>query len=359
MDALASLPLLSFLLIPSMGSYSTSLNLLFFYMTWSTLILSHEPLYVEVIGTLAIRFLFFVLPSTLFLAFDSAIPSLAANLKAQGDVALPTRKRGSRIYTVVGISALNLVLGVALQAAVETLFTQVIGIRSALKVTTTLPTPWGIAMSLLKGFVLREVGSMASFAHHLTHHALKSSSSVQQSRIMMTMGVDAYTLHSPSSPLSKYHQSWHHSIEVPYSFVANYDNPLTWFFWRWLPTYGPAIIFRFHLLTYFIFLTFVSLEETFSYSGYSVLPSSFVLGGIARRQDVHSMTGGKGNFSPLGLMDLIHGTSLGGDIGEDVGEDMEDNELGGLSGRAVERIGRKAKSRDGGKRKGKKTRDDD
>ncbi|KAI9774464.1 MAG: hypothetical protein M1835_006036 [Candelina submexicana] len=339
MDALASLPFLSFLLIPSMGSYSTSLNLLFFYMTWSTLILSHEPLYVEVIGTLAIRFLFFVLPSTLFLAFDSAIPSLAANLKAQGDVALPTKKRGSKIYTVVGISALNLVLGVALQAAVETLFTQVIGIRSALRITTTLPTPWGIAMNLLKGFVLREVGSMASLAHHLVHHALKSPSSIKQSRIMITTGVDA--------------------IEVPYSFVANYDNPLTWFFWRWLPTYGPGIIFRFHLLTYFIFLTFVSLEETFSYSGYSVLPSSFVLGGIARRQDVHSMTGGKGNFSPLGLMDLIHGTSLGGDVGEDVGEDMEDNELGGLSGRAVEKIGRKAKSRDGGKRKGKKIRDDD
>lgn len=168
MDALASLPFLSFLLIPSMGSYSTSLNLLFFYMTWSTLILSHEPLYVEVIGTLAIRLLFFILPSTLFLLFDSALPSLAANLKAQGDVALPTKasggfgkggmKRGSKLYTVVGMSVVNMVLGAALQAGVEALFTG-IGIRSALKVTTTLPTPWAIAMNLFKGFVLREVGA--------------------------------------------------------------------------------------------------------------------------------------------------------------------------------------------------------
>ncbi|KAI9722240.1 MAG: hypothetical protein M1812_001712 [Candelaria pacifica] len=333
MDALASLPLLSFLLIPSMGSYSTSLNLLFFYMTWSTLILSHEPLYVEVIGTLAIRFLFFVLPSTLFLAFDTAIPSLAANLKAQGDVALPNNKKsGSKLYTVVGMAVLNVVLGVALQAGVETMFTQAIGIRSALKVTTTLPTPWAIAMNLLKAFILREI--LQYYLH-------------------------SYTLHSSSSPISSYHETWHHSIEVPYSFVANYDNPLTWFFWRWLPTYGPAVIFRFHLLTYFIFLTFVSLEETFSYSGYSVLPSSFILGGIARRQDVHSMTGGKGNFSPLGLMDLIHGTSLGGDVMEDAGEDMELNDVGGLSGRAVEKVGRKAKSKEGGRRKGRKARVDD
>jgi hypothetical protein len=37
MNAVVSLPALSFLLIPTMTSYSTSLNLLFFYITWSTL----------------------------------------------------------------------------------------------------------------------------------------------------------------------------------------------------------------------------------------------------------------------------------------------------------------------------------
>ena len=40
MDAVVSLPALSFLLIPTMTSYSTSLNLLFFYITWSTLYVS-------------------------------------------------------------------------------------------------------------------------------------------------------------------------------------------------------------------------------------------------------------------------------------------------------------------------------
>ena len=40
MNAVVSLPALSFLLIPTMTSYSTSLNLLFFYITWSTLYVS-------------------------------------------------------------------------------------------------------------------------------------------------------------------------------------------------------------------------------------------------------------------------------------------------------------------------------
>src|ERR1700761_9551213 len=52
MDAIVGLPVLSFLLIPTMSSYSTSLNILFFYLTWSTLVLSHPPLKVEIIATL-------------------------------------------------------------------------------------------------------------------------------------------------------------------------------------------------------------------------------------------------------------------------------------------------------------------
>ncbi len=37
------------------------------------------------------------------------------------------------------------------------LFTEVFHIRSALKVTTTLPMPWSIAKNVLRGLLLREV----------------------------------------------------------------------------------------------------------------------------------------------------------------------------------------------------------
>lgn len=91
-----------------------------------------------------------------------------------------------------------------------------------------------------------------------------------------------------------------------------------------LPSYIPAILFRFHLLTYHLYLALVSLEETFVYSGYNVLPSAFILGGIARRQERHLMGDGDGNFGCFGLVDFALGTSLGQDLAGDVREEVEE-----------------------------------
>lgn len=167
MDALLSIPALGYFLMPSLTTYSTSLNILFFYMTWSTLVLSHSPLKVEIIGCLGIRVLFFLIPSLLFLIFDSLLPSLAVGIKLQGPSALPTRTGGIKNarrgggtpqwYQVVGLSLFNVCLSVALQAGVEALLTNVLHVRSALKVTTTLPMPWSIAKDISKVLLLREV----------------------------------------------------------------------------------------------------------------------------------------------------------------------------------------------------------
>ena len=93
-----------------------------------------------------------------------------------------------------------------------------------------------------------------------------------------------------------------------------------------LPAYLPAVIFRFHLLTYQLYLALVSLEETFAYSGYNVLPSGLILGGMARRQERHLMSTGEGNFGCFGALDFALGTSLGQDVVEDVTEEVE-NEI--------------------------------
>jgi hypothetical protein len=136
-------------------------------LTKSRQVLSQPPLKVEIVGTLGIRLLFFLVPSLLFLVFDSILPSLSVGLKTQGAAALPTRtggvqggrRGGSRPqwYQVIGVSLLNILLSVVIQAGVELLFTQVFHIRSALKVTTTLPMPWSIAKDVLRGLLLREV----------------------------------------------------------------------------------------------------------------------------------------------------------------------------------------------------------
>jgi hypothetical protein len=54
----------------------------------------------------------------------------------------------------------NIFLGTAIQAGIEVLFTYVLQIRSALKVTTTLPMPWSIAKEMLRALLLREVSPL-------------------------------------------------------------------------------------------------------------------------------------------------------------------------------------------------------
>ena len=160
LDAFLSIPALSFLIIPTFSSYSTSLNLLFFYLTWSTLILSNSPLKIELVGTLAIRVLFYILPSLSFLAFDSFAPKFAAGIKEHGETALPLSggpHKKERWWKIAVVSVGNVLLGVLLQTGIELLFTQILHIRSALKITTSIPLPWSIALDLVKGLLLREV----------------------------------------------------------------------------------------------------------------------------------------------------------------------------------------------------------
>lgn len=321
-DALVGLPFLSFLLIPTMTSYSTSLNLLFFYLTWSTLVLSHPPLRVEIVATLAVKILFYILPSLFFLAFDALLPSAAENLKALGDQALPfknaSRQRTLRMLRALGWSLFNILLSVLVQSLVELLFTRVLVIRSALRVTTSLPLPLGILKDLARGYLLREI--LAYTLHR-------------------------YTLHESHNSLSRTHQEWYHSISTPFPMSASYDHPLAYLTRSFLPTYLPALLFRFHLLTYILYLSFISLEETFAYSGYSTVPTNFILGGIARRTDTHVLCGGDGNFGPWGLIDWVMSSSVGADVLDDVLAEGDRKDVGGK----VERVKDRAKKRVNGK----------
>lgn len=165
MQAVLSIPALSFLVIPAFSSYGTTLNLLFFTLTWAILVKTNNPLHVEILGTFGIRLLFYILPSLGFLFLDSATPALAVGIKEHGDIALPMSeenggKRG-RWWKVALISIGNVILGIAIQTGIELLFTQVLHLQSVLKLSTGLPMPWGIAKDLFRGLLLREVRSLA------------------------------------------------------------------------------------------------------------------------------------------------------------------------------------------------------
>ncbi|KAJ6109244.1 hypothetical protein N7486_001478 [Penicillium sp. IBT 16267x] len=309
MDALFSLPIISLLLIPTMTSYATSLNFIFFYLTWSTLVLSHSPLRVELVGSAAVRVLFFMLPSLVFFLFDILTPSAAVLVKAQGEAGLPSGKKKGKVrmreLKVAAWALFNVLLGTVLQAAVETLLVQGLGIRSAVKVSMRLPMPWEMGKGLILGLLIREV---------------------------LTYYVHRYALHNSQSFFTRYlteaHQSWYHSLRTPFPLTAHYDHPLVYILARFLPTYLPALFLRFHMLTYILFLSTVSLEETFAYSGYTVMPTSFILGGIARRTDEHLIREGGGNFGPWGFLDWVFGTSIGDStVEDDLMAEMDEQEI--------------------------------
>lgn len=60
---------------------------------------------------------------------------------------------------IVGLSLFNVCLGVGVQAGIEFLLTEVLNIRSAMQVTTTLPMPWTIAKGVVRGLLLREASN--------------------------------------------------------------------------------------------------------------------------------------------------------------------------------------------------------
>lgn len=150
-------------------------------------------------------------------------------------------------------------------------------------------------------------------------------------------------LHSSTGgTLAHWHQTWHHSVTVPYSFVAAYDHPICYLIHRFLPLYLPAVALRFHIMTYLLLLALFSLEEVFTYSGSNILPSTIMLKGMARRVDAHMMSQGKGNFGPLGVLDWVNGTTLGADVMDDLQEEMEKHNVQERTGRAIDEAGNAA-----------------
>jgi hypothetical protein len=316
LQTLVGLPFLSILLIPTTGSYSTTLNFFFFYITWSTLILSHPPLRVEFIGTLVVRLVFYIFPSLFFAGFDALLPSAAQSFKSKdlGKDAVPlvraNRRKTLRYLRFIGWSLLNVFIATVVQVLLEIIFTRILGMRSALRVVTAPPSPFSIVKHILFGYLLRDV---------------------------FTYTVHRYILHEGNSQVAKWHESWYHALPSTYPLAATYDHPVPYLLHHFLPVYVPAMLMRFHMLTYIIYLTLISIEQTWTYSGYSSTPTNFVLGGIARRTDEHLLDGGDGNFGTLGLVDWVMGTSLGGDVLEDMADEAESRDLQ----RRAERKGRK------------------
>jgi hypothetical protein len=81
------------------------------------------------------------------------------------------------------------------------------------------------------------------------------------------------------------------------------------------------------MTTYMIFVALVSLEETFTHSGYQTLPMGLLLGGVARRTELHVISGGDGNYGAWGVLDWLGGSTVGETVEEDVRGELEEHDI--------------------------------
>ncbi|KXT12970.1 hypothetical protein AC579_3151 [Pseudocercospora musae] len=296
------LPLLSMLALPIFGGSSTTISLGVFWLTWFGLVSSHSHLTIELYGTLAIRCCLFLLPALGFLAFDCVLPKLSRRMKARGREHLPLRLGRDKVLRIAGIAVGNVLLSVLLQSCLEILVSRILHLRSLIKVSSTIPLPWSILKDILGGLAVRGV------AHYVVHR---------------------YYLHTYDTFLKTWHMGWQHSISFPFSVVAAYDHPVNFLLAVWMPTILPAYLFRWHVLTWHLFTAITSLEDLFIYSGASVMPSTIILVGMARRIEAHfeSVQAGNdiGNFGRLGLLDILVGSTCKDedDVLDDINEETE------------------------------------
>ncbi|KAL4790248.1 hypothetical protein BDV19DRAFT_341721 [Aspergillus venezuelensis] len=286
-----------FFVLPTASSYSTRINIFFFYMTWTTLVMSHSALRLELYGTLLARLVFYILPSLLFLAFDLAAPGTASSFKERGESGLPTGSARSKPtlkeLKIAGWSLLNVTLSLTAQLLIETLFLKT-NLKPAVQMSLSIPMPWNITKQLFWGFLLREA---------------------------LSYTIHRFILHSRLpvfSFIANLHKTWYHSLQHtgPFPLTAHYDHPLAYMLLGFIPMYLPVLFMRFHMITFLVYTVLISIEECFAFSGYYVLPS-FVLSATARRMEGHLVGGGKGIFGRWGLIDLVVGT--GGDGGGGAG----------------------------------------
>lgn len=298
MDIILSIPIISYLYNPA-NSVSTSVNLVFFYMTWATLVLSHPPWEVHLVGVLAIRTIFWFIPALISLLFDLAIPSLAESVKHAGRASLPPRK-ARPLFNLLGLVLFNVFAMTATEGAVSYVY-RYINRRTVFKMSTTLPFPWQMAKHILVLTIAREI---------------------------LTYYLHRYVLHNnPGSPIAKLHQQFAHSTRgAPYCIQLFYDHPLPLIVHRFIPLFLPCMFLRPHMITYFLYLAICTGEEAFSMSGYTIVPGYF-LSGIAARSSLHYAGSGSSNFGAWGVVDWCHGTSRGRDIFDDLRAEADKHHL--------------------------------
>ncbi|KAI5302586.1 hypothetical protein KEM56_000544 [Ascosphaera pollenicola] len=300
--SLLPLDIISIIFIPSAVSYATSANVLFFYLNWVSLIFTHPPLRLEIVGTLIVKCLFYLGPSWVLWAIDLLLLQRDNSSQKKGK-----REGMKRASTKIATWAtFNVILGVFVQTVLEILITKGLRWERPIRTTIMLPLPWDIAFGVIKALLARE--AIGYTLHRFILHDTRLPTSL--------------------SFLAQKHKLWYHSLPSLGPLTSTYDHPACYIISRFAPTFLPAILLRLHLITYMIYLILISCEEMLAYCDFEIVSSGhlfIILGRIGRQAQRHLESRGKGNFGGSGVMDWLCGTGVAPEDDDDVVEiDIDD-----------------------------------
>jgi Fatty acid hydroxylase superfamily len=274
---------------------ASSLNLMFFWLTWTTLIMSQPPLRVELLGSFTIRVIFYWIPALVFMLFEAGMPGLSGDLKIRGGRPVV----GKQKFWVALNGLMNQAIATGIQGVVQFIYAKLLMHKEPVfNIGTTLPFPWQIGKEILLILMLREI--ITYVLHRFVMHNTRR-----------------YTR------LTRLHQVSHNYAKSPmFALRASYAHPLDYFLLQFLPLYLPAYLRRVHLLTFFLLLAIVSLESALIFSGYDIFWG--LLGGTVRRIDRHHCPGGESkDFGIWGILDWCCGTAGGRSRPEEEGRAID------------------------------------
>lgn len=173
MGSFLSLPLpldiLSLIIVPSAVSYATSANLLFFYVNWVSLIFSHSPLRLEIVGTLVVKCLFYIIPSWFLWMVDLLL--VQQRVEDDDGTGKKKKKKERTMWERLKVaiwSTLNVILGLIIQVMLELVISKILKWDRLIRTTIMLPLPLDIAFSIVKAVLLREVRTIYIHSDTLT-----------------------------------------------------------------------------------------------------------------------------------------------------------------------------------------------
>ncbi len=233
---------------------------------WQRLLANYSEGRIEIVGTLLFHLIAFYVPCAVYASLDVLFPAFSDSHKIQPAPKQPTR---SKIRECLKVVLRNQLLSSFLHLGSVYLTS---GTRHhPFRFDAKLPGMGEIALQFVVCILLREVSFY--YAHRL--------------------------LHIPAL-YPKIHK-FHHRFTAPVALAAQYAHPIEHVFANILPISLPPQLVHAHIVTFWVFMSFVLFETATVHSGYDFF------GGAARKHDLHhekSMI----YFGTIGLLDWWHET---------------------------------------------------